>query len=70
MPNSNEQRTLKSRQAARYMGMSESWLRQARMTGSGPPFLKLGRSVRYFLGDLDRWLEEQRQSNTLRRHAS
>lgn len=69
MAPSKEGQTLTSRQTAQFIGMSESWLRQTRMRGDGPPFLKLGRSVRYFRSDLLRWLEEQRQSTTLHQFA-
>lgn len=49
-------------EAARYISMSRSWLAQARMTGNpdAPPFLKIGRSVRYLIADLDQWLAERR----------
>jgi predicted DNA-binding transcriptional regulator AlpA len=54
-----------TRQAAAYLGISESWLRQRRMTGTlgcqrpAPPFVRLGRSIRYNKSDLDRWLAQQ-----------
>lgn len=54
-----------TRQAAAYLGMSQSWLRQRRMTGQfgdqrpAPPFVRLGRSVRYNKSDLDKWLADQ-----------
>lgn len=57
------QQTFCSSDAALYIGMSESWLRQSRMSGRlhGPPFLRLGsRAVRYLRTDLDRWLQERR----------
>lgn len=56
---------LPSPAAARYIGMSDSWLRQTRMAGrsDGPPFLRMGaRTVRYLPTDLDKWLEERRRS--------
>lgn len=42
-------------QAARYIGMSISWLRQSRMRGGPdmPPYIKIGRSVRYRAFDLE-----------------
>lgn len=60
-------RILTDREASQYIGMSASWLRQARVTGNpdAPPFLKMGRSVRYLIGDLDQWLFQKRQYNTL-----
>jgi len=56
-------RTLKDSDAAQYIGMSESWLRQSRMRGSqeAPPYIKIGRSIRYLRDDLDAWLQEHRQ---------
>lgn len=53
-------------QAAPYIGMSRSFLRQSRMNGkrqnrcAGPPFLKIGRKVLYLADDLDDWLLEHR----------
>ena len=49
--------------AARYIGMSVSWLRQSRANHNAdtPPYLKIGRSVRYLLSDLDKWLSNRRQ---------
>ncbi len=50
-------------EAARYIAMSESFLRQVRIEGDresrtpGPPFIKIGRAVRYLKQDLDAWLE-------------
>ena len=52
---------LRSTEAAHYIDMSNSWLRQTRMSGrmDGPPFLRQGRAVRYRRTDLDRWLERR-----------
>lgn len=53
---------LRDADAALYVGMSESWLRQTRMIGrtDGPPFVRVGtRSIRYRRSDLDRWLEQR-----------
>jgi hypothetical protein len=53
------------RDAARYICMSEFWLRKSRVRGSrirgAPPFYRAGRAVRYRKTDLDRWLEERRE---------
>ena len=59
-------RLLTEKQAAPYIGMSRSFLRQSRMNGkrqnrtAGPPFLKIGRKVLYLADDLDAWLLEHR----------
>ena len=57
---------LTEKQAAPYIGMSRSFLRQSRMNGKrenrtpGPPYLKIGRKVLYLAEDLDAWLLEHR----------
>ncbi len=63
-------RSLTEAQAAEYIGMSRSYLRQDRMNGErsnrtpGPRFIKVGsRAIRYLLEDLDAWLDQWR-SNT------
>lgn len=48
------------KEAAPYIGMSKMYLRISRMRGDGPPYLKIGRAVRYDVRDLDRWLESKR----------
>jgi len=58
---------LTEQQAAHYLSMSRSFLRQGRMNGDRenrtptPPWYKIGRSVRYKISDLDNWLEQFRQ---------
>lgn len=53
-------------EAAHYIGMSVAYLRMDRVRGRvggrtpGPPWLKLGRTVRYDTRDLDTWLAERR----------
>ena len=56
-------RVLSEIETSQYIGMSRSFLRQARMEGNrdnrtpAPPFIKIGRSVRYLKEDLDQWLD-------------
>ena len=40
--------------AATFLRLSPSWLAKARMRGDGPPYVKIGRSVRYDEGALSR----------------
>jgi predicted DNA-binding transcriptional regulator AlpA len=60
-------RALSDREAAIYLGMSVSFLRQDRLNGyregrtPGPRWVKIGRSVRYLREDLDDWLEQLKQ---------
>ena len=55
-------RLLSEKEASTYTCMSRSFLRQARMSGNrdnhtpAPPFIKIGRAVRYDKADLDTWL--------------
>lgn len=57
---------LNESEAAKYIGMSQSFLRQDRMNGfrknrtKGPAFIRVGRNIRYHLSDLDSWLDEHR----------
>jgi predicted DNA-binding transcriptional regulator AlpA len=39
--------------AAEFLQLSESWLNKARISGDGPRFIKMGRSVRYSLQALE-----------------
>jgi predicted DNA-binding transcriptional regulator AlpA len=50
--------------AARRTGVSEVTLRKRRMNGDGPAYVKLGRTVRYRLSDLDDWLAENVRRRT------
>lgn len=45
--------------AADYLGIAAGTLRKWRMRHYGPRFQKVGGEVRYYLADLDSWLEDQ-----------
>ncbi len=57
-----QRRLISDPEAATYLGVSLSFLRQGRMEGRranrspGPPFVKLGTAIRYDLQDLDAWI--------------
>lgn len=63
-----EKRGYTEEEAAYYIAMSRSFLRQDRMNGprdgraGGPPWVRIGRSVRYLRDDLDAWLQRHRAS--------
>lgn len=58
---------IKEQEAAKFLAMSRSFLRNARHTGiGGPEFIKIGRSVRYRITDLETWLESRKRINTLK----
>lgn len=53
-----------TRQLAELTNTSEiSWPRK-RCKGDGPPFVKIGRSVRYRLSDVEDWLKQQERRST------
>ena len=54
--------SLSEADAARYLGVSRAFLRQgrARTKGSGPPYCRFGRAVRYRVMDLDAWIAAHR----------
>lgn len=54
-----EPRTLlRTAEAARRLGLSRSWLEKLRLTGDGPPFVRVGtRAVAYWSDDLMRWAD-------------
>jgi hypothetical protein len=59
--------SLNERAAAEYIGVSPSYLRHSRVRGTtkctdAPPFVRIGRAVRYLPRDLDAWLESRRRS--------
>lgn len=45
-----------TREAADYLKLGKPTLERLRLTGNGPRFAKLGKSVRYRRADLDAWL--------------
>ncbi len=46
-----------SKEAAAFMNVSVSWLAKSRMRGDGPPFIRIGRCVRYSTDALLSWLK-------------
>lgn len=51
-------------QLARRLGVTVRTLERWRTEGEGPPFLKVGRGVRYDEADLAAWLAERRRRST------
>jgi predicted DNA-binding transcriptional regulator AlpA len=58
------ERLLTPREAADFLRVSESWLAKARMAGDGPPYIKVGRSVRYPEGALLQWMKSHLHLST------
>jgi predicted DNA-binding transcriptional regulator AlpA len=61
--NSGE-RLLTPKEAANFLRLSVSWLAKARMRGDGPPYVKLGRAIRYRKGALVQWLRSRQRLST------
>ncbi|MBL0407531.1 helix-turn-helix domain-containing protein [Microvirga aerilata] len=52
---------LNTREAASYLKVSASLLNKLRLTGGGPPYMKLGpKRVVYDVGDLNAWMCRKR----------
>lgn len=70
LPSPTLKRAFKEFEAATYLGVSRSYLRQDRMNGArenrvpGPEWIKFGRSIRYLKEDLDSWLESFRNADS------
>ena len=64
-----QKHVLTEKEAAEYIGMSISYLRQDRCYGAvggrvaGPKFLKYGRVVRYRINHLNEWLDARLSRN-------
>jgi predicted DNA-binding transcriptional regulator AlpA len=57
-------RLLTTKDAADLLRLSTSWLAKARMRGDGPPYVKLGGSVRYLESTLVQWMKVQQRLST------
>jgi hypothetical protein len=47
--------------AARFLSVSQRTLQAWRVAGLGPPFIKMGRAIRYCRRDLIAWTESKRR---------
>ena len=48
-----------TREAAEFLGVSESYLNKARHFGNGPPFCRFGRTIRYDVQALEAWAQDR-----------
>jgi len=55
-----DKKLLSNREAAEFLGLSEDTLPRWRWSGIGPVYLKVGRTVKYRLSDLETFLNESR----------
>lgn len=56
----NDDRLLTRGEVQSYFGLSQRYLEISAVRGSGPPFFRIGRSVRYRVYDLREWISSQR----------
>jgi predicted DNA-binding transcriptional regulator AlpA len=63
----NRERLLTPRDAADVLRLSPSWLAKARMRGDGPPYVKIGRSIRYGEAALAQWMKSHQRLSTSER---
>jgi hypothetical protein len=57
-------RLLRTREAARLLGLSASFLNQRRVKGGGPPFRKIGKIVLYDPTELLAWAKAYTRRST------
>ena len=55
---------LTAKEAARFLKVSLSFLAKARMRGDGPPYICIGRSVRYRMDALIQWIKGLQRLST------
>jgi predicted DNA-binding transcriptional regulator AlpA len=55
---------LTTKETADRLRLSESALEKKRVDGTGPVFVKLGKSVRYEIAALDEWISAGRHKST------
>ena len=59
------QQYLRTKDAAKYLGVGQSTLERKRIEGNGPKFRKLGqRIVVYAIEDLDAWASQEIRNST------
>jgi predicted DNA-binding transcriptional regulator AlpA len=46
-------------ETAKFLRISISWLAKARMRGDGPPYIRIGRSIRYSEVALMQWMKSR-----------
>jgi predicted DNA-binding transcriptional regulator AlpA len=55
---------LTAKEAAKTLKVSLSWLAKARMRGDGPPYVKVGRAIRYAETALIQWMKSHQRLST------
>ena len=63
-PNAEPPRYLNVQEAAMFLGLKQRTMDKWRVTGEGPPFVKIGRSVRYDRSDLQAYMAKRIRRST------
>jgi excisionase family DNA binding protein len=58
---------LTPKEAAKLLKVSMSWLAKARMRGDGPPYIKVGRAIRYADAAVMQWMKSRQRLSTSER---
>jgi predicted DNA-binding transcriptional regulator AlpA len=58
---------LTPKEVAHRLKLSASWLAKARMRGDGPPYMKVGRCIRYADVALFEWMKSRHRLSTSER---
>lgn len=52
-----QDKLLTQKEVVEWTGMSPAWFEMSRFKGTGIPFCRLGRAIRYRTSDVQRWIE-------------
>jgi len=55
---------LTPKETATRLRVSTSWLAKARMRGDGPPYIKMGRAIRYNEATIVQWMKVRQRLST------
>jgi predicted DNA-binding transcriptional regulator AlpA len=58
------ERLFTPKEESQILGVSLSWLAKRRMDGNGPPYITLGRSIRYTDAGNRQWLRSRQRFST------
>jgi predicted DNA-binding transcriptional regulator AlpA len=64
VPGSTNFALLTPKETADRLKVSLSWLAKARMSGDGPPYIRVGRSIRYSDAALLQWMKSRQRLST------
>ena len=60
----DSERLIKPEEESQLLRVSLSWLAKARMRGDGPPFVMVGRSIRYTPAGNRQWIRSRQRFST------